>query len=185
MSFSRIEYTDIGEKPYVLSKFIFPSHHPWIDELKVRGQVAIVPRLLAAYTMEIRDTSDILEGRLDCDINRGQFLIDDNDTFYQLDFSRPVERRFSLNDVKRRLVLFGLTADPNNEVVMQQIHKLQQLSLHELYSEFTQRAQQVSPKQTEYYRDMFLWNINNINRLLHSLNIASGETPTYTIVRSQ
>lgn len=180
-----VDYTHIGEKPHVVSKFIFHSYHPPISELKERGQVILVPRLLVAYTMRMREESEVLQGRLDCDINLGQFLIDDNDTFYQLDFSRPEEGRYYLNDVKRRLNTFGLTADATNEVIIQQIDQLNQSNPLELYSEFTKKSQQSSPEQVEHLKDMFLWNANNINRLLHVLDMANGEKPNYTIVHSQ
>lgn len=180
-----VDYTDIGEQPHVLSKFIFQSYHPQIDELKERGQVILVPRLLVAYTMRMRGESEVLEGRLECDLNRGQFLIDDNDEFYQLDFSRPEEGRYYLSDVKKRLNTFGITADTTNEVIIQQLDQLNQFNPLELYFDFTKKSQQASPEQVEHLKDMFLWNANNINRLLHALNIADGEGPEYTLVLSQ
>ena len=101
-----VEYYDSNGSSQVLSKFVHHSRDPTLEELETRGQITLVPRLLAAYSGKITDGAERLFGRLDCDINRGNFLIGSNDTFYQIDFSRPVERLFTLSDIKGRLNVF-------------------------------------------------------------------------------
>ncbi|MBS3100701.1 hypothetical protein J4204_01050 [Candidatus Woesearchaeota archaeon] len=177
-----VDYDDSNGKPLVLSKFIHPSRGHSLEELKARGQVTIVSRLLAAYSRKITDNQERLSGRLDCDINLHQFLIDSQDVFYQFDFSRPVGEILYFTDVKLKLNVFGLTADPDNEIIKRQIAQLRQCSFEELYKAYTKKSCQIFPDQTKNYLSMFLWNFNNIDRLLYSLHMANGYRPIRLII---
>lgn len=165
-----VDYGSFDGDSLILSRFIHPSRDPTLTEMEAHGQVSIVSRLLATHSKNITDNPERLDGRLDCDINLGNFLIDSEGNFYQIDFSRPVERLYTLNEIKARLNLFGLTADPDNEINKQQVAQLRRYDFNEVYREFTPKARQLVPEQAEKLLPVLLWNFNNIGRLLSSLH---------------
>ncbi|MBI2558838.1 hypothetical protein HYW20_05935 [Candidatus Woesearchaeota archaeon] len=165
-----VEYFDFDGAPLTLSRFIHHSNDPTNTEMEDHGQVSIVPRILAAYSKYITDNPKRLSGRLDCDINRGNFLVDAEGKFYQIDFSRPVEHFYTLSEIKARLNLFKLTADPDNEINKKAVAQIKQYAFNELYREFTPKSHKLFPKETERCLPHSLWNVTNLDRLLTSLH---------------
>ena len=177
-----VDYDDSNGAGLVLSRFVDCSRNPYDEELRALGQVAVVPRLLSAYSGNIKEKSGRLYGELDCDANHGNFLIDTNGVFYQIDFSRPLDEIIPLHDVKGMLNLWGLTADPENEAIEKQIAQLKEHDFFDLYMAFTKIASRRFPEVARKYQPMFAWNFENVGRLFHSLHLSGGYRPIRVVI---
>lgn len=162
-------------KRYILSAFVQNSREPTEEELAVKGDGVIVPRLLAARIRAEKrgNGSETIEASLDLAMR--QFVINGNGVLYQLDFSPYPEKAFPLAEVKAQLAKLGLPADPSNETVSRQLQLLKHENFPDMYARFTATSAKAFPEGTARLQKRFQWNYDNIGRVIELIHESRPE----------
>ncbi len=161
-----IDSAVIGEKRYILSRFISSSREPIGSELANLGKHAVLPRLLVG-TSQKGETY-----RFRTDIHPGQFLIGPDGSFYQIDFSPHPEQIFSTLELKARLLNLGLPCSPSDAVIAAQLQELKNHSFDRLYRGMTRVSRVVNAHQAEAISGLFQKTYAGIERILSHLEAA-------------
>ena len=189
-----VDYGTMDKEPYIFSSLVFPSEPASIEDMREKGQVVLVPRLLASkvkvlngfYLKEIKDENiPFNKMLLDIDMNRGNFPVDEDGHLHQIDFSLSediycIEIFKTLSRLKGILDYYGITPDATNGIISEQLKKLRQYKPAEVVDSFTHRARSVHPRTTKQYRHNFLWTYRNIEHILQSL--IDSKKPNYKII---